>query len=95
MKRRTFVLIILCSGFLVGGLWCFYQAAWYWGEGFPYIAETSSNPHPSEKAKIMGPLLMGKSRAWLWGGVVCVALLIASPLISWAASNKALKLTRR
>jgi hypothetical protein len=43
----------------------------------------------------MGPLLMGKSRAWFTGGLLFSALLLALLIINWAASNNGLQRTRR
>jgi hypothetical protein len=83
-KRR--VLIVLGLIFLVGAVWCFFKSVQYFDAGIMYVAETSSNPRPSERAKIMGPLLMGKSRAWLRGGLVFTALMVALLVINWLRS---------
>jgi hypothetical protein len=50
----------------------------YWKEGIPYVSITSSNPNPSEDAKIMGPLMMRNSQTCLFFSVACFALLVIS-----------------
>jgi spore maturation protein SpmA len=43
-----------------------------------WVAITSSNPHPSETAKVMGPYWMNKATNWFGLGTAFVALCIAS-----------------
>jgi hypothetical protein len=95
MRQRRLIMSLLSLGLLACAVWCFILSGQYFDQGIMYVAETSSNPHPSETAKVMGPYLMDKSRSWLLAGVGCVALLVVALLLNKAASNKALKLTRR
>jgi hypothetical protein len=59
----------------------FMEAIKFFDAGMPYVAETSSNPHPSETAKIMGPKLMDSSRNYFILGLACSATLIATLFI--------------
>ena len=95
MRQRSLIMILLSLVLLVGAVWCFILSAQYFNQGIMYVSETSSNPYPSETAKVMGPYLMGRSRIWLLAGVGCFALIVVAHLVNKAASNKALKLTRR
>jgi len=50
-----------------------------------WVAITSSNPHPSETAKVMGPYWMNKATNWFWLGTTFLALWIASLVVNqWA-----------
>src|SRR5687768_6943095 len=95
MRLRHLIMILLSLGLTVLAVRCFIFSYQYFSQGLIYVAETSSNPHPSDLSKVMGPYLMDRSRNWLLAGVGCLALLIAALVINVAASNKAMKLTRR
>ena len=95
LSRRSLAVIVICLTLMGGAVWCFAKSVQYWDAGIMYVAETSSNPHPSERAKVMGPLLMGQSRTWLRRGVIFLGVTAMVLLINWAASNKALQPTAR
>jgi hypothetical protein len=60
---------------------CFMEAYKFFDAGMPYVAMISSNPHPSEEAKIMGPKMMSSSRYFFIAGLTCSATLIATLFI--------------
>jgi glucose uptake protein GlcU len=95
LTRRSLAVIVISVTLLGGAIWCFAKSVQYWDAGIMYVAETSSNPYPSERAKVMGPLLMGQSRTWLRRGVILTGFTAMVLLVNWAASNKALQLTAR
>jgi len=62
----------------VAAITCFAFSIKYFGDGLPYVAATSSNPHPSETAKVMGHELMANSTNFLITGLVFLAVLLAT-----------------
>jgi hypothetical protein len=62
----------------VAAITCFAFSIKYFDGGMPYVAETSSNPHPSETAKVMGQEMMANSTNFLISGLVILAVLFAT-----------------
>ena len=63
---------------VLGAAGCFVASWRYFDAGVMYVAETSSNPHPSEVARVMGPRVMGYFKLYFWSGVACVVALALS-----------------
>ena len=57
---------------------CFAFSIKYFGDGLPYTAVISSNPHPSETAKVMAHEMMANSTNFLITGLVFFAALFAT-----------------
>jgi len=81
MSKSKLLLILIRLILIVVAVGCFREAIKFFDAGMPYVAETSSNPHPSEAAKIMGPKLMDSSRTFFIAGLACSATLIATLFI--------------
>ena len=81
MSKSKLLLILIRLILIVATVGCFVEACKFFDAGMPYVAETSSNPHPSEAAKIMGPKLMDSSRTFFFVGLACSAMLIATLFI--------------
>jgi hypothetical protein len=79
--------IRLCS--VIGATFCFVEAARYANAGMLYVAETSSNPHPSETAKLLGPQLMQRASAFFFFAFICIALFVVSFFILRKNQNRA------
>ena len=77
-KQRRIAIVILSVSLLACVVSCFYLAVQCFDGGIMWVAITSSNPHPSETAKIMGPYWMRKATNWFWLGTAFLALWIAS-----------------
>src|SRR5205085_33905 len=65
-------------GSIIGAIFGFVAAARYFDAGMLYVSETSSNPHPSETAKLMGPRLMQRASALFFFAIICIVLFIVS-----------------
>jgi hypothetical protein len=81
MSKSKLLLISIRLILIVVAFGCFVEAYKFFDAGMPYVAETSSNPHPSEAAKMMGPKLMDSSRTFFFAGLACLATLIATLFI--------------
>ena len=60
-----------------------------------YAAETSSNPTPSETAKVMGPYMMNRAEIWFYAGVgfIVLILILGTVVLNKVVAKKALKLS--
>ena len=76
MSKSKLLLVRLFLIIVAAG--CFIAAYKYFDAGLPYAAEVSSNPHPSEAAKIMAPRMMSSSRTYFIAGLACSVILIAT-----------------
>lgn len=74
-KLKLWILRLLL--FIYSGI-CLYIAGVYWEKGIRYVSETSSNPNPSEAAKLLGPPLMKSSEQWLMASGVIFAIFLYS-----------------
>ena len=81
LSRRRLMLWLIRTLVLVGAVACFVATSRYFDSAMPYVAETSSNPHPSETAKAMGPHLLGNAGLFFKLGIGGVAILIATLFI--------------
>jgi len=86
MSRRSLIAIVVCLILSAVAVWCFVRSLHYWNAGIVYVAETSSNPNPSERARVMGSLLMGKSTAWFNTGAILTALIVMVFMINLSVS---------
>jgi hypothetical protein len=91
MSKSKLLLILIRLILIVVAVGCFREAIKFFDAGMPYVAETSSNPHPSEAAKIMGPKLMDSSRNFFILGLACSATLIATLFIKAPTGRSASK----
>lgn len=66
----------------VGSVVCFVSASEYVDTAMPYVAETSSNPTPSEAAKALGPQTMRNARLLFLSGAAGVLIFAASFFIA-------------
>ena len=66
---------------MIGAVGCFIAALKYYGYGMPYVAETSSNPTPSETAKVLGPQMMNSAQKWFYYGLGFIIALTATLFI--------------
>jgi hypothetical protein len=82
-SRRLLIRLFL----LIVAVGCFTEAYRFLDAALPYVAVISSNPHPSETAKIMGPKMMGNARIWFIAGLACLAILTATLFIKAPADR--------
>lgn len=81
-QQRRIAMIVLSVGLLGCAVSCFYLAVQCFDGGLMWVAVTSSNPHPSDTAKVMGPYWMNKATNWFWFGTAFLALWIASLIVN-------------
>jgi len=81
MSKSKLLLILIRLILIVVAIGCFVEAYKFFDAGMPYVAVISSNPHPSEEAKIMGPKMMSSSKTFFIAGLACSATLIATLFI--------------
>jgi hypothetical protein len=87
-KQTLIALAVLSLGLLVCAVWCFYLAAQCFDGGIMWVAVTSSNPHPSETAKFMGPYWMNKAGNWFWSGMGFIALMVVLLMINYRIGKR-------
>ncbi len=75
-KQRRIAIAALSLILLGSAVLCFYKAVQCFNGGIMWVAITSSNPHPSETAKVMGPYWMNKATNWFWSGIGFLTLLL-------------------
>ena len=78
ISRGWRILWLVRALILFAVIGCVGFALHYYGAGLPYVAETSSNPYPSEKAKSTGTYLMGRSEFFSRVGIAGTVILIAT-----------------
>jgi hypothetical protein len=87
-KQTLIALAVLSLGLLVCAVWCFYLAVQCFDGGILWVAVTSSNPHPSETAKFMGPYWMNKAGNWFWSGMGFIALMVVLLIINYRIGKR-------
>jgi hypothetical protein len=67
--RKKRKILALRLWLVVVAIACFYAAFYCFDTGIRYALEVSSNPHPSEAAKTLGPQRMGYMRVFFIAGL--------------------------
>jgi hypothetical protein len=73
---------VLRAVLAVGTLASLFISYWYFDLGLPLVAERSSNPDPSEAARVIGPGLMDHGTKWLCVAIGCLVILVATFFIT-------------
>ena len=79
--RRGKAVWVLRSALVMGGIVSLIFSYHYCSSGIPYVAVTSSNPNPSDVARVMGPRMMDLGMKWLYVAILCVLVFAATFLI--------------
>ena len=87
-KQRLVTVGVLSLSLLVCAVWCFYLAEQCFNGGIMWVAITSSNPHPSETARVMGHYWMSKATNWFWSGTGFLVLIPFTLLINYWISRR-------
>jgi NADH:ubiquinone oxidoreductase subunit 6 (subunit J) len=86
--KRRIAVAVLSVILLTGAVWCFYLAIQCFDGGIMWVAIVSSNPHPSETAKVMAHYWMSKATNWFWSGVGLLALIPITFIINYWMSKR-------
>jgi len=77
-ESKLLLIRLFLAAMAVGSLIAAYK---FFDAAMPYAGEISSNPHPSETAKIMGPKMMKGAITFFIAGLACSVTLIATLFI--------------